>query len=61
MKQEIYSRILKKYYHMPIPLSDTNPEAVRKALDNLKPNSDFHGEHDAALARSRADWLHGIN
>ncbi len=44
-----------------ILISDTNPEAVRKALDNLKPDSDFHGDRDAALARSRADWLHGMN
>lgn len=44
-----------------ILISDTNPEAVRKALDNIKPNSDFKGDSDAALARSRADWLHGIN
>ena len=44
-----------------ILISDTNPEAVKKALDNLKPNSDFHGDRDAALARSRADWLHGMN
>ena len=44
-----------------ILISDTNPEAVKKALDNLKPNTNFHGDRDAALARSRADWLHGIN
>ena len=44
-----------------ILISDTNPEAVKMALDNLKPNSDFHGDRDAALARSRADWLHGMN
>ena len=44
-----------------ILISDTNPEAVKKALDNLKPDSDFHGDRDAALARSRADWLHGMN
>ena len=44
-----------------ILISDTNPEAVKNALDNLKPDSDFHGDRDAALARSRADWLHGIN
>ena len=44
-----------------ILISDTNPEAVKIALDNLKPDSDFHGDRDAALARSRADWLHGIN
>ena len=44
-----------------ILISDTNPEAVKMALDNLKPDSDFHGDRDAALARSRADWLHGMN
>ena len=44
-----------------ILISDTNTEAVKKALDNLKPDSDFHGDRDAALARSRADWLHGMN
>ena len=44
-----------------ILISDTNPEAVKKALDNLKPDSDFYGDRDAALARSRADWLHGMN
>lgn len=44
-----------------ILISDTNPEAVKKALDNLKPDSDFYGDRDAASARSRADWLHGIN
>ncbi len=44
-----------------ILISDTNPEAVKKALDNLKPNEDFQGDRDAALARSRADWLHGMN
>ena len=44
-----------------ILISDTNPEAVKKALDNLKPDSDFYGDRDAALARRRADWLHGMN
>ena len=44
-----------------ILISDTNPEAVKKALDNLKPNADFRGDRDAARARSRADWLHGMN
>ena len=44
-----------------ILISDTNPEAVKMALDNLKPDSDFYGDRDAALARCRADWLHGMN
>jgi len=44
-----------------ILINDTNPEAVRKALDNLRPNSEFQGDSDAARTRSRADYLHGIN
>lgn len=44
-----------------ILISDTNPEAVRKALNNLRPNSDFKGDSDAAKVRERADWLYGIN
>ena len=44
-----------------ILISDTNPEAVRKALSELRPNEDFHGDRDAARARSQADWLHGMN
>ena len=44
-----------------ILISDTNPEAVRKALNNLRPNADFRGDSDAAKTRSRADWLYGIN
>ena len=44
-----------------ILISDTNPDAVRKALAELKPNDDFRGDRDAARARSQADWLHGMN
>ena len=44
-----------------ILIRDTNPEAVRKALDNLRPNSDFKEDSDAAKVRERADWLYGIN
>ena len=44
-----------------ILISDTNPDAVRKALAELKPNEDFRGDRDAARARSQADWLHGMN
>ena len=42
-------------------ISDMNPDAVRKALAELKPNEDFRGDRDAARARSQADWLHGMN
>lgn len=42
-------------------INDLNPAAVRKALDNLRDNRDFIPLSTSALARSRADWLYGIN
>ena len=42
-------------------ISDLNPNAVKKALNSLRPNSDFTALSVSALARSRADWLYGIN
>ena len=42
-------------------ISDLNPAAVRQALQNLKSNQDFAPLSRSALARSRADWLYGIN
>jgi len=42
-------------------ISDLNPAAVRRALQRLKPNQDFVPLSVSALARSRADWLFGIN
>lgn len=42
-------------------LSETTPEAIRKALASLKPSHDFDLLGYAAEARSRADWLVGIN
>ena len=42
-------------------ISDLNQPAVRAALTNLKPNSEFMPLSISALARSRADWLYGIN
>lgn len=42
-------------------ISDLNPNAVKKALNGLRPNSDFTALSVSALARSRADWLYGIN
>ncbi|QIZ76769.1 DNA topoisomerase III [Ferrimonas lipolytica] len=42
-------------------ISDLNPSAVTKALGQLKPNSDFVALSISALARSRADWLYGMN
>lgn len=42
-------------------ISDLNISAVKRALKQLKPNSDFIPLSVSALARSRADWLYGIN
>ena len=42
-------------------ISDLNPDAVRQALQSLKPNQEFVPLATSALARSRADWLYGIN
>ncbi|GAW97828.1 MULTISPECIES: DNA topoisomerase III [Colwellia] len=42
-------------------ISDLNLPAVQRALKSLKPNSDFMPLSISALARSRADWLYGIN
>ena len=42
-------------------ISDLNISAVKRALNQLKPNTDFMPLSVSALARSRADWLYGIN
>ncbi|MDO6562301.1 DNA topoisomerase III [Amphritea sp. 1_MG-2023] len=42
-------------------ISDLNPKAVSAALQNLKLNSEFIPLSVSALARSRADWIYGIN
>ncbi|ROR98704.1 DNA topoisomerase-3 [Sinobacterium caligoides] len=42
-------------------ISDLNPPAVRQALTQLRSNREFIPLSTSALARSRADWLYGIN
>lgn len=42
-------------------ISDLNPAAVRRALDQMKDNKAFVPLSVSALARSRADWLYGLN
>ncbi|MFC0322900.1 DNA topoisomerase III [Gallibacterium melopsittaci] len=42
-------------------VNDLNPAAVRKAIEKLQPNKAFRSLTISALARSRADWLYGIN
>ncbi|MCV2403858.1 DNA topoisomerase III [Marinomonas sp. C2222] len=42
-------------------VSDLTPSAIKKALKNLKSNKEFSALSRSALARSRADWLFGLN
>ena len=42
-------------------ISDLNPQAVKRALGQLRSNREFIPLSTSALARSRADWLYGIN
>jgi DNA topoisomerase-3 len=42
-------------------ISDLNPAAVTRALGQLRDNKAFIPLSTSALARSRADWLYGIN
>lgn len=42
-------------------VNDMNPAAIQKALNDLKPNTDFIPLATSALARARADWLYGMN
>lgn len=42
-------------------VSAQDPASIKKGLKSLKPNSQFQGMKLAALGRSRADWLLGMN
>ncbi len=42
-------------------INDLNPAAVQRALDSLELNKNYAPLSSSALARSRADWLYGIN
>lgn len=42
-------------------ISSLTEKAILKGFDNLKPGKDFDSLHFAAVGRSRADWLVGIN
>lgn len=42
-------------------INDLNPQAVERAVQRLRDNRDFIPLCVSALARSRADWLYGIN
>lgn len=42
-------------------INDLNPESVKKAINVMQDNTQFVALATSALARSRADWLYGIN
>ncbi|MAY40783.1 MAG: hypothetical protein CMI05_00465 [Oceanospirillaceae bacterium] len=42
-------------------ISDLNPKSVKRSLAQLRLNREFIPLATSALARSRADWLYGIN
>lgn len=42
-------------------INDMNADAIQRSLNDLKQNKDFIPLATSALARSRADWLYGIN
>ena len=42
-------------------ISDLNVAAVKRSLNSLKQNQEYASLSVSALARSRADWLYGIN
>lgn len=42
-------------------VSDLNAAAVKRAIGRLEDNVAYEGLRDAALGRSRADWLYGLN
>jgi DNA topoisomerase-3 len=42
-------------------ISSLTAEAIKDGLDKLKPASEFDNLADAATARSRADWVVGLN
>ena len=51
----------KKASALRVLINDLNPHAVQAALDKLEPNHLHNNKSQAAKARSRADWLLGIN
>ncbi|WP_077334183.1 DNA topoisomerase III [Vibrio ruber] len=42
-------------------INDLNPSAVKRALQQIRHNREFIPLSVSALARSRADWLYGMN
>jgi len=42
-------------------ISNTTPEGVRQAIKKMEPNAKYRPLYEAAMCRSRADWLVGMN
>ena len=42
-------------------LASLDDTSVKKAIEGISDNSEFHNLRDSAIARARADWLFGIN
>ena len=42
-------------------ISSMEDEAIKEGFDNLREGSDYDNLYEAALCRSKADWLVGIN
>jgi DNA topoisomerase-3 len=42
-------------------ISSLTPDAIRKGFDSLRPGAEYDPLGNAALGRSRADWLVGMN
>ena len=42
-------------------ISSMEDEAIKEGIDNLREGSDYDNLYEAALCRSKADWLVGIN
>lgn len=47
--------------HSRLWLSETTPAAIRDAFKNLRPDSEMQNLARAAISRSQADWMVGIN
>jgi len=63
---ELIFRLIREAAHCERPferlwISSLTPEAIREGFDHLRPGADFDALGAAARARSRADWLVGMN
>lgn len=63
---ELIFRYIYEYLNCKMPfdrlwISSLTENAITKGFENLKSGNDFDGLYQAAVGRSRADWLLGIN